>query len=65
MPELKIAVGRWGRNMPEKHRAALRELGASYVGQSPTETIEHVRSLTRLQPAAERPTAAEPVANSA
>jgi len=66
MPDLKIAVGRWGHSVPEKHRTALRELGASYFGQSPAETIEHVRSLTRLQPASERePAAAKPVVSSA
>jgi hypothetical protein len=53
MPELKIAIGRWGRSIPDKHRAALREMGASYIGQSPAETIEHVQSLTRLQPVPE------------
>jgi predicted PurR-regulated permease PerM len=63
-PDLTIAFGRWGRSFPEKHRAALRELGATYLGQTPTETIENLRSLARLQPATERvPTVAvEPVA---
>lgn len=65
MPELKIALGRWGRPIPDKHRAALREMGASYIGQSPAETIEHVQSLTRLQPVTEpaRPIL-EPIASS-
>jgi hypothetical protein len=66
LPDLKIALGRWGRTIPDKHRVALREMGASYIGQSPAETLEHVHSLTRLQPATERlPPAAEPVEASA
>ncbi|MBA3311896.1 MAG: AI-2E family transporter [Planctomycetota bacterium] len=65
LPDLKIVVGRWGRPLSEKYRTALRDQGASYIGHTPTETREHVRSLTRLRPAAERPIVTEPLVNSA
>ncbi|MGC1275233.1 MAG: AI-2E family transporter [Planctomycetaceae bacterium] len=51
LPELKIAVGRWGPPLTEKNQAALRKQGASYVGYTPSETREHVLSMTRLKPA--------------
>jgi hypothetical protein len=52
LPELAIAVGRWGPALPEKHVALLREHGATYVGRTPSETRDHVLSMARLQPAA-------------
>lgn len=65
LPELKIVIGRWGRPLSEKYRTALREQGASYIGHTPAETREHVRSLTRLQPAAEKPVEAAALVSSA
>jgi predicted PurR-regulated permease PerM len=65
IPDLKIAVGRWGRVLPEKYRTALREQGASYIGHTPAETVEHLRSLARLQPAVESAATEMPVASSA
>ncbi|HEX6984241.1 MAG TPA: hypothetical protein VF170_02640, partial [Planctomycetaceae bacterium] len=60
LPELKIAVGRWGAALPEKHLAALREHGATYIGRTPTETREHVLSMARLRPATETAPETEP-----
>ncbi len=53
LPDLKIAVGRWGRPLDEKRRTVLRDSGIAYVGRSPTETYGHVLSMARLRPAAE------------
>ena len=59
-PGLKIIVGRWAKTLSEKHRAALREQGAAYIGRTPAETRECVVSVARLTPVAE--TISEPVA---
>lgn len=53
LPDLTIAVGRWGPPLPERHLAGLRDNGATYVGHTPSETREHVVSMARLRPAAE------------
>ena len=48
LPDLKIAVGRWGPPLNEKSQTALRKHGATYIGRTPAETREHVLSMTRL-----------------
>jgi predicted PurR-regulated permease PerM len=50
-PELKIAIGRWGAALSDRHRDALLNAGASYVGSTPAETRDHALSISRLQPA--------------
>jgi len=52
-PDLAIAVARWGPASTDRHRAALLEQGATYVGRTPAETVQHVASIARLKPARE------------
>jgi hypothetical protein len=54
LPDLKIIVGRWGATLPEKHKQALLNAGATYVSRIPSETRAHALSLARLAP--EQPT---------
>lgn len=51
VPDVKIAVGRWGTTLPEKYRTALSEAGATYIGRTPEETQTHALSIARLRPA--------------
>jgi predicted PurR-regulated permease PerM len=57
LPDLKIAIARWEAAVPERHRAALHDEGATYVGRTPADSSQQVISMARLTPAAE-PTAA-------
>jgi predicted PurR-regulated permease PerM len=50
LPELKIIVGRWGDTLPEKHKKALLDAGASYVSRTASETREQALSVARLAP---------------
>jgi hypothetical protein len=49
VPDLSIAVGRWGTALPDKHVANLRDSGATYVGWTLADTREHVLSMARLR----------------
>jgi hypothetical protein len=61
LPELTIAIGRWGTPLSEKHRTTLREAGVSYLGRTPAESREHVISMSRLTPSASTGPAAQPL----
>jgi hypothetical protein len=50
LPDLKIIVGRWGDTLPEKHKKALLDAGASYVSRSVSETRDQALSVARLAP---------------
>ncbi len=49
LPDLKIAVARWGPPLNEKAETALRKHGATYIGRTPAETRDHVESMMRLR----------------
>lgn len=55
LPDLTVAVARWCPGIPDRHRMALQEQGATYVGRTPAETAQHAASMARLKPAGESP----------
>jgi hypothetical protein len=50
VPNLKIIVGRWGATLPEKHKQAILNAGATYVSRVPSATRAQAILVAHLTP---------------